>query len=206
MRDGGKMLASREIALKADGALQTESLVFDCGAAGPKTLEIGVDPIAGEENTLNNRVTRLVNVEKRKPRILYMEGEPRWEYKFIRRALDDYPNIEIASMLRTTQNKIYRQGNDRTEGTGRRLSRQGRGSVRLPGPDRRQRGGQLLHRHPADADPRFRGPARRRRAVPGRARLAFRRRLSEFAAGGPDARRRCPRARGLFTAISRARS
>jgi uncharacterized membrane protein len=115
VRDGGKALASKEIALKPDGVLQTESLVFDCGAAGPKTLEIGVDPIAGEENALNNKVTRLVNVEKAKPRILYIEGEPRWEYKFIRRALDDYPNIEIASMLRTTQNKIYRQGTTEKE-------------------------------------------------------------------------------------------
>ena len=49
----------------------------------------------GEENPLNNKVTRLVNVEARKPRILYFEGEPRWEYKFIRRALDDYPDIGI---------------------------------------------------------------------------------------------------------------
>ena len=115
VRDGGKALASKEIDLKPDGVLQTESLVFDCGAAGPKTLEIGVDPIAGEENALNNKVTRLVNVEKARPRILYIEGEPRWEYKFIRRALDDYPNIEIASMLRTTQNKIYRQGTTEKE-------------------------------------------------------------------------------------------
>jgi uncharacterized membrane protein len=110
IRDGAKVLASHEVTLKSDGQLQTESLVFNCGPAGPKTLEISLDPIAGEENTGNNRVTRLVNVEARKPRILYIEGEPRWEYKFIRRALDDYPDIEIASMLRTTQNKIYRQG------------------------------------------------------------------------------------------------
>ena len=110
VRDGSKTLVTREIALQGDGVLQTESMVFDCGPAGPKTLEIAVDPVAGEENTLNNKVTRLVNVENRKPRILYMEGEPRWEYKFIRRALDDYPNIEIASILRTTQNKLYRQG------------------------------------------------------------------------------------------------
>ena len=37
VRDGGKALVSKEIALKGDGALQTESMVFDCGAAGPKT-------------------------------------------------------------------------------------------------------------------------------------------------------------------------
>ena len=55
-------------------------------------------------------MTRLVEVEKRVPRILYVEGEPRWEFKFIRRALDDCKEIELVSMLRTTQNKIYRQG------------------------------------------------------------------------------------------------
>ena len=54
-------------------------------------------------------MSRQVNVENRKPRILYFEGEPRWEYKFIRRALDDYSDIELASMVRTTQNKLLRQ-------------------------------------------------------------------------------------------------
>jgi uncharacterized membrane protein len=110
VRDGAKVLASKEVTLAGDGATQTESLVFDCGAAGPKTLEIGLDPLSGEQNTANNKVTRLVNVDSRQPRILYIEGEPRYEYKFIRRALDDYPNLDIVSMLRTTQNKIYRQG------------------------------------------------------------------------------------------------
>lgn len=110
IRDGAKVLASRDVTLRSDGQLQTESLVFNCGPAGPKTLEISLDALSGEENAGNNKVTRLVNVEARKPRILYIEGEPRWEYKFIRRALDDYPDIEIASMLRTTQNKLYRQG------------------------------------------------------------------------------------------------
>jgi uncharacterized membrane protein len=110
IRDGAKVLASEEVTLKAEGAPQTESLVFNCGEAGPKTLEIALDPIPGEENVQNNRVTRLVNVEARKPRILYIEGEPRWEFKFIRRALDDYGNIELVTMLRTTENKIYRQG------------------------------------------------------------------------------------------------
>ncbi len=55
-------------------------------------------------------MTRLVNVNADKRRILYVEGEPRWEYKFIRRAEDDDPNVQVASMLRTTENKIYRQG------------------------------------------------------------------------------------------------
>jgi uncharacterized membrane protein len=55
-------------------------------------------------------MTRLVQVEDRKPRVLYIEGEPRWEFKFIRRALEEDKSVQIVTMLRTTQNKIYRQG------------------------------------------------------------------------------------------------
>ena len=112
VRESGKVLVSQDITFKENGQLQPETLVFNGGTAGPKTLEISVDPINGEENQLNNKITRVVNVEARKPRILYIQGEPVWEYKFIRRAIEDYPDIgiELPSMLRTTQNKIYRQG------------------------------------------------------------------------------------------------
>jgi hypothetical protein len=108
VRDGGKVLASREIEL--NGGEQTEAVLFNAGAAGARNLEIGVDPQPGERNTGNNRLARLVNVDGRKPRILYIEGEPRWEMKFIRRAIEEDSTLQLASMLRTTQNKIYRQG------------------------------------------------------------------------------------------------
>ncbi len=112
VRDGSKVLASQEITFKDRGQLQTETVVFNCGAAGPKTLDVGIDPVAGEENTANNHLSRMVNVQNRKPRILYIQGEPVWEYKFMRRAVTDYPDlgIELVSMERTTENKIYRQG------------------------------------------------------------------------------------------------
>jgi uncharacterized membrane protein len=110
LRSGGKVLSSREVTLASGGAVQTENLVFNAGAAGPKTIEIAIEPVAGEENRANNAVTRVLQVETRKPRILYIEGEPRWEYKFIRRAAEDDRSLDLVSMLRTTQNKIYRQG------------------------------------------------------------------------------------------------
>ena len=52
----------------------------------------------------------MVNVENRKPRILYFEGEPRWEYKFIRRALDDYPTgIEWRPWCAPRRTRFLRQ-------------------------------------------------------------------------------------------------
>jgi hypothetical protein len=110
VRDGDKTLAARELTLAADGRLQTEQLFFPIGAAGAKNLVFGVEPLAGEENLNNNAVTRPVFVSEAKHRILYVEGEPRWEFKFIRRAEEDDPTVQFVSMLRTSENKIYRQG------------------------------------------------------------------------------------------------
>jgi uncharacterized membrane protein len=105
-----KALASRTITLGADGNLQTETLLFDIGGAGAKTLQIAAVALPGEENTANNTLTRVVNVGSAKRRILYMEGEPRWEYKFIRQAEEDDRMVQIVSIDRTSENKLYRQG------------------------------------------------------------------------------------------------
>src|SRR5690348_9256196 len=113
VRDGDKVLASRQITLASDGKVQTEALPFNAGAAGMKSLRFSVDVLSGETNTQNNSVTRELDVTAGKRKILYVEVEPRWEYKFIRRAEDDDPNVQLVSMLRTTENKIYRQGIDK---------------------------------------------------------------------------------------------
>jgi uncharacterized membrane protein len=106
---GGAVLASQEVVLK-NTPEQVETIEFVAGKGGVKEIEARMDPLPGESNTLNNRQHRVLEVEHGKRRILYVEGEPRWEFKFIRRAVEDDPALEIVSMLRTTQNKIYRQG------------------------------------------------------------------------------------------------
>ena len=110
VRDGDKVLTEREITLAPDGLIQTESLFLPTGTVGVKSLTFSVEPMPGEENLSNNAVTRPILVSDAKRRILYVEGEPRWEYKFIRRAEADDPTVQLVSMLRTTENKIYRQG------------------------------------------------------------------------------------------------
>jgi uncharacterized membrane protein len=108
--DGDKVLAAHEIVFGPDNAIQTENLLFNAGAAGARTFDFSIDPRPGELNRLNNSVSRLVSVNSEKRRILYVEGEPRWQYKFMRRAEEDDPIVQVASMLRTSENKIYRQG------------------------------------------------------------------------------------------------
>ncbi len=109
IREGQKLLQAQEVTLKGDGVEQVEQVLFNAGKAGVKTFEAQVDPLPAEENPRNNMVMRLVKVDQRKPRILYLEGEPRNEFKFLKRAVEDDPNIELDTILRTTENKIYVQ-------------------------------------------------------------------------------------------------
>jgi uncharacterized membrane protein len=110
VRDGDKLLAAREVTLGPADRLQTEPLFVPAGSAGAKDLTFSVEPLAGENNVANNTVTRPILVSDARRRILYIEGEPRWEYKFIRRAEDEDPTVQFVSMLRTSENRIYRQG------------------------------------------------------------------------------------------------
>jgi uncharacterized membrane protein/DNA-binding transcriptional MerR regulator len=109
LRDGAKLLASREITLKNEGSEQIESILFNAGSAGVKTIETSFEILPGEVNAKNNKVTRLVNVDQRVAKILYMEGEPRWEFKFLKRAVEEDRNVHVITILRSTQNKIYVQ-------------------------------------------------------------------------------------------------
>ncbi len=92
------------------------SINFNSGEAGIKNLRFLVDSATTESNMVNNTQQRMLIVSDNPKRVLYVEGEPRWEYKFLRRALSGYSNAEIVSLLRTSPNKFYRQGvNDADE-------------------------------------------------------------------------------------------
>ena len=110
VRDGDKLLASQQVPLEKDGVEQIATVFFNSGDAGVKNVSFVVETMPGEENAANNAVTRLVNVSGTQRRVLYVEGEPRWVYKFIRRAEDGDKGMQVVSILRTTENKIYRQG------------------------------------------------------------------------------------------------
>src|SRR5580658_1924581 len=117
VKEGNKILSSQEVTLKPDGVEQVEQVLFSAGPAGVKTIQAYVDPLPSEENIRNNSVLQLVSVDDRKPRILYFEGEPRWEFKFLKRAVEDDKTIRLTTDLRTTPDKLYRQLNDQDANT-----------------------------------------------------------------------------------------
>ena len=105
-----EFLSSQEIELGNEGPLTDTSIELDVGDTGIRKLEFRLDPLDGEQNLLNNIQSRILRVEDRQYNVLYLEGEPRWEYKFIRRALDQDPTINLNTLLWLSDNKFYRQG------------------------------------------------------------------------------------------------
>lgn len=108
--DRDNLVAARDIKLRPDAATTQLSLDLPAGQAGTHELRFVLDPLDGERNVINNSRTRVVNVPAARRGILYVEGEPRWEYKFLRRAVDRDRALRVASIVRTTPNKHYRQG------------------------------------------------------------------------------------------------
>ena len=114
VRENGVLLKSEEVILPPDGEIGEKSIDLPVKNEGTRlfsfSLQVQDDRIA-ENNTLDS----LVEIKNDHPQILYIEGEPRWEFKFLRRAVQDDPNIRLVTLLRSSQNKFYRQGIDKEE-------------------------------------------------------------------------------------------
>jgi uncharacterized membrane protein len=113
--DGDAILTSEPIQLPAAGGVTTRWVDIEVGEAGVRDLRFALDALPGETNVINNSRLRPMEVPAQRRHILYIEGEPRWEYKFIRRAIDEAPAVRVASLLKTTPNKFYRQGVESAE-------------------------------------------------------------------------------------------
>jgi uncharacterized membrane protein len=110
--DRDALIAARDIQLPRDSNATNLAIDLPAGEPGTHELRFVLDPLEGERNTINNSRTRVVDVPASRRSILYVEGEPRWEYKFLRRAAERDRALRIASVVRTTPNKYYRQGID----------------------------------------------------------------------------------------------
>ncbi len=108
--DQEKQLQSQEITLGSDGEVKTYKVSFSCQSSGPRVINFRVEPFADELVSENNDQTAMIRVEDEKPKILYVEGEPRYEFRFIRRAISLDKNLHLITLLRQADGKFYRQG------------------------------------------------------------------------------------------------
>ncbi len=112
VEDAGRIVASQEITLPADGESATVRVHFRADEPGPRLFRFRIPPQPDELVNENNEREALIVVEDRREKILYFEGEPRFEVKFIRRAVEEDENIRVVVLQRTAENKFLRLGAD----------------------------------------------------------------------------------------------
>ena len=108
VEDEGRIVGSEEVVLGAEGELQTARLRFTAGEEGPRLFTFRVSPQPGEMVTQNNVRESLIVVDDRREKLLYFEGEPRFEVKFLRRAVEEDENLQVVILQRTAENKFMR--------------------------------------------------------------------------------------------------
>lgn len=108
--EDGRALKTQEFDLRG-GETRELTIVFTPPTAGDHRYTFAVTPLEGELTIENNRQETLVQVTAAQPKILYMEGEPRWEYGKLRQSLGrNEKNLALVSVLRSADGKFYRQG------------------------------------------------------------------------------------------------
>ncbi|MCC7417963.1 MAG: hypothetical protein IT176_12570 [Acidobacteria bacterium] len=115
VEDDGRIVSTQEVALPDSGDAATVKVHFTAAEAGPRLFTFKVPVQEGEQVTQNNARTSLVEIVDRREKVLYLEGEPRFEAKFVKRAVEDDANLQLVILQRTAENKYFRLGVDRAD-------------------------------------------------------------------------------------------
>ncbi len=115
VEDTGLLLASEDVTFERDGEPVVVRVRIQAQDAGPRLLRFRVSIQPGERVTENNVRDVLVNVVSDAEKILYFEGEPRWEVKFLRRAVSEDENLQVVLLQRTAEGKFLRLDVDNAE-------------------------------------------------------------------------------------------
>jgi uncharacterized membrane protein len=108
VEDEGRIVGSQQVQLPADGSPATVRVRATVTDAGPRLFKFRVAQQPDEVVAQNNVREALIEVRDRKEKILYFEGEPRFEMKFLRRAIIDDKNLQVVALQRTADNKFLR--------------------------------------------------------------------------------------------------
>jgi len=94
----GETKQSRMITFKGDS--QVEEFTFEAPqTAGSYSLDVTVRTLGNEAVTENNTSSRSVKVTDEKIRVLYVEGLPRWEYRYLRWVLMRDHRLDVRFLL-----------------------------------------------------------------------------------------------------------
>jgi uncharacterized membrane protein len=110
--DEGRVVLERAVPVPARGDLARARLRLPPLGEGAHRLTFRVRPVPGEVVTENNEYRAVLRVRRGPEKILYLEGEPRPELAFLRRAVAGDNALQLVTLLRSAKGKFLRLGVD----------------------------------------------------------------------------------------------
>jgi uncharacterized membrane protein len=108
--DSDRVIQTQNITLGSDGEVKIYKVDFSSVSSGPRVFKFRVAPFPDEVVSENKDQSVLISVDDEQSSVLYVEGEPRWEYGFLRRAILEDKNLRLVTLLRQANGKFLRQG------------------------------------------------------------------------------------------------
>jgi len=111
------LLDGQEVARKTitlTGKPQFEELTFiPEQKSGFFKLDVGISPQPGETTVGNNRLDRTLRVIDEKIKVLYVEGKPRWEYRYLRAVLLRDHRLDVKFLMTQGDRDLAKANPDR---------------------------------------------------------------------------------------------
>ena len=103
--------------IRFDGGLQFEEVDFrvDVYEKGAAQIDVIIEPFDDEISTVNNRVSRSVRIVNEKVNVLYIEGNARWEYRYLRAILKRDPRINATFIASNVGPEVARNSPEHIE-------------------------------------------------------------------------------------------
>jgi len=97
--NAARELESKEVDAPADGQTKRVELVHRPKVTGERTFILEVDKRPRELQTDNNRIERVITVRKEKLRVLLVDSEPRYEFRYLKNYLERDETIDLNVVL-----------------------------------------------------------------------------------------------------------
>jgi uncharacterized membrane protein len=110
--DEGRVVSERSVPVPEQGDLARVRLRLPALGEGAHRLTFKVHPVPGEVVTENNEYRTVLRVRAGPEKILDLEGEPRPELAFLRRAVAADSALQLVTLLRSAKGKFLRLGVD----------------------------------------------------------------------------------------------
>lgn len=94
----GQEIARKDIVLTGEPQFEELSFIPEEGQTALK-LEVVATPLPGEVVADNNRASQNIRVIDEKIKVLYVEGKPRWEYRYLRAVLLRDHRLEVKFLM-----------------------------------------------------------------------------------------------------------